>query len=212
MEQRGAGGQWIGFSWRLERIINHHPPPPTAIPTDCVAGLGWPSPRSTSSPDSSSSSLLSLCPRPLSRSSSVLRRPKLDVAAAAVWRTKRGVRTHDHRPPGRSTAAALVGSVCRRRLVPGDGCHLFIYDRQTDRAGSCRPACSRCCVAAPRRRRSPWKASVRSACLASHLLMACREGESERERLDGLAWSALIDPRRRLRPPYRTGERPTVEV
>jgi len=47
--------------------------------------------------------------------------------------------------PGRATAvvgvhSALVRSFCCRSLAPGDERHLFIYDRQTDRAGSCPPA------------------------------------------------------------------------
>ena len=133
--------------------------PPAAIPTAAA-----PRHRLSPTPTPLSSHFVpaGLARRGPLSSCSVLR-PKLGAEAAAVCRNE----------AVRATAlvaghTALVGSVCRRP-TPGDGCHLFIYDRQTDWAGP--PTVEVVLGCPPRRRPSP---SMRSAaCLASHLLMAC---------------------------------------
>ena len=124
-----------------------HQPPPTAIPTG-----GRPAPPryllSPTRPPLISSHFVPPV-HPTARRAPVLR-PKLDAAAAAaaVCRNEAG-RATDGRTDGRPAVVAHRPAVPRlsarfaadrRRLAPGDGCHLFIYDRQTDRAGSCPPA------------------------------------------------------------------------
>jgi len=148
-------GRWIGYCVRprprpaRHRTARHSGRSSTTTDGDTDRRTAGSSPLSPF-PDSPSPHLLSLCPACSPDCSSCSCTP----SKARCGRRRRSSlpkrsRACDGRTDGRPAVVAHRPAVPRlsarfaadrRRLAPGDGCHLFIYDRQTDRAGSCPPA------------------------------------------------------------------------